>query len=436
MTRLTNCKYVFTQKAKFFDGGPEMYDIETLDDTNLTDFKPADVDLDDIASLSFTSGSTGTPKIVGLSHSNVVNLYETVKFYRPVMKTGYIFYGFLPLYHVFGFVVNMMAPLSLNCSVLLQHEMNPKKFLADFKEYRPQIIPAVPRVWEIFYKKVMDGYKEKHMDWLLKFFMNTHTFWDSIGMKWLIRKLTKPIHEMFGGRVKVLISAGATLKPNIRRFYEGLGFAIGDCYGLTETTGPANFNFTFRKPDGKMFYASPLEGNELEIRNPDKNGVGDIWVRGTLVMPGYIGNDAANINSFDNDKWFKTGDVGVLDKHGRLTVKARKKQVIVLDSGKNVYPDELEDLYLQNDEILMAAVFERQIAGKMTAYGVFQVKPGISLEKLSQIIHASNQKVASYKWVTHFALTEDELPQTSTKKIKHFLVKKNLDDGLYPIRKE
>ena len=225
-----------------------------------------------------------------------------------------------------------------------------------------------------------------------------------------------------------MVSAGATLKPTIRKFFERLGFAVGDCYGLTETTGPANFNFAFRMPDGSMHYAGPLPGNEIEIHNPDKHGVGEIWVRGKLVMPGYIDNDDANAAAFE-DGWFKTGDLGKLDKRGRLIVKGRKKQVIVLDSGKNVYPDELEDLYMQNDEILAAAVFEYVIKGKTVPFAVFQVAPGTTSSRVSALVKASNLKIAPYKWVRHFAITEQDLPQTSARKIKHFAVREKLDRG-------
>ena len=252
----------------------------------------------------------------------------------------------------------------------------------------------------------------------------------TIGMGWLVKKVTKPVHDLFGGNTKVLVSAGATLKPSIRKFFESLGFVVGDCYGLTETTGPAIFNFAFRMPDGSMHYAGPLPGNEIEIHNPDKHGVGEIWVRGNLVMPKYIDNDEANAEAFENG-WFKTGDLGMLDKYGRLIVKGRKKQVIVLDSGKNVYPDELEDLYLQNEEILSAAVFEYVIKGKTVPFAVFQVKPGTSVARVAMLLKASNLKIAPYKWVKHFAITEEELPQTSAKKIKHFAVRDMLDKGLF-----
>ena len=351
-------------------------------------------------------------------------------FYESVILPGYTFYGFLPLYHIYGVVINIICPIILRGQLLLQPVLNPREFLKDFKEYRPEVIPAVPRIWEGFYKKIVDSAREKHMYTIMRIVMSSRHVLRAIGLGFIVDKVTKPIHEIFGGNTKVLVSAGATLKPSIRKFFESLDFVVGDCYGLTETTGPANFNFAFRRPDGSMYYAGPLPGNEIQIHNPDKDGVGEIWMRGNMVMPGYLDNDEANAAAFE-DGWFKTGDLGKLDKYGRLIVKGRKKQVIVLDSGKNVYPDELEDLYLQNDEILAAAVFEYVIAGKVVPFAVFQVKPGVTVTRVAMLLKASNLKIAPYKWVKHFAITEEELPQTSAKKIKHFAVKEMLDNGAF-----
>jgi long-chain acyl-CoA synthetase len=147
-------------------------------------------------------------------------------------------------------------------------------------------------------------------------------------------------------------------------------------------------------------------------------------------MPGYIENDTANAEAFENG-WFKTGDIGCLDKYGRLQVKGRMKQVIVLDSGKNVYPDELEDLYMQNDEILNAAVFEYVIKDKIVPFAVFQVKPGTTIERVALLLKKSNLAIAQYKWVKHFAITEEELPSTSAKKVKHFMVRDMLNHGAF-----
>lgn len=104
-----------------------------------------------------------------------------------------------------------------------------------------------------------------------------------------------------------------------------------------------------------------------------------------------------------------------------------------MDSGKNVYPDELEDLYMQNNEILAAAVFEYVIKGKTVPFAVFQVKPGTSISKVAMLLKTSNLKIAPYKWVHHFAITEDELPQTSARKVKHFAVKEMLDQGAFSV---
>ena len=431
MINRTDCKLVLAQKHYFIDEAPaQMFDIETPDDTDEKEFVAADVERDDIAQLSFTSGSTGNPKVVGLTHSNLLSLADGAQFYKDVIFPGYTFYGFLPLYHIYGVVINIIVPVVLHGKLLLQPVLKPQEFLKDFKQYKPEVIPAVPRIWEVFYKKIVDAARAKHAWTLIRVVVSLRHVLRAIGLGVVVKKVTKPIHDLFGGNTKVLVSAGATLKPSIRKFYEKLGFVVGDCYGLTETTGPGNFNFAFRRANGQMYYAGPLLGNELKIHNPNKEGIGEIWIRGNMVMPGYIGNEEANAEVFE-DGWFKTGDIGKLDKKRRLIVKGRQKQVIVLDSGKNVYPDELEDLYMQNEEILAAAVFEYVIKGKTVPYGVFQVKPGTSVERVEFLIKKSNLAIAQYKWVRDFAITEEELPQTSAKKIKHFAVREMLDNGAF-----
>ena len=431
MMKRTDCKLVMAQKHYFIEDAPcEMFDIENIDDTDENEFVMADTERSDIAQLSFTSGSTGNPKVVGLTHENLLSLSDGAQFYKDVILPGYTFYGFLPLYHIYGVVINIIVPVSLQGKLLLQPVLKPQEFIKDFKQYKPEVIPAVPRIWEVFYKKIVDTAKDKHAWTLMRIVVSMRKILRAIGLGVIVDKVTKPVHDAFGGNTKVLVSAGATLKPSIRKFYEKMGFVVGDCYGLTETTGPANFNFAFRRANGSMYYAGPLLGNEIQIHNPDKHGVGEIWVRGNMVMPGYLENDTANAEAFENG-WFKTGDIGCLDKYGRLQVKGRMKQVIVLDSGKNVYPDELEDLYLQNDEILNAAVFEYVIKDKTVPFAVFQVKPGVTVERVALLLKKSNLAIAQYKWVKHFAITEEELPSTSAKKVKHFAVRDMLDGGAF-----
>jgi len=431
MMKRTKAKLALADKPHIFECEVSMFDIETIDDTNPDDFVAANVGHDDIAQMSFTSGSTGNPKVVGITHKNLLALCEGAEYYTHVVKPGYTFYGFLPLYHIYGIVINVICPVTLQGKLLLQPVLKPTEFVKDWKQYKPEVIPAVPRIWEVFYKKIVDQAREKHLWTIMRIILALQKPLRKIGLGCLVNKVTKPVHDIFGGHTRVLVSAGAPLKPTIRKFYEKLGFSVGDCFGLTETTGPALFNWAVPKPDGHgIHYAGPLTGNELKIHNPDKDGVGEIWFRGNMLMPGYIDNDEANAAAFE-DGWFKTGDVGMLDDKGRLIVKGRQKQLIVLESGKKIWPEEMEDLYLQNPDILAAAVFEYVINDKVVPYAVFQVKPGTKAEYVALLVKASNIKIAQYKWVKHFAITEKELPQTSAKKIKHYMVKELLDQGEY-----
>ena len=176
--------------------------------------------------------------------------------------------------------------------------------------------------------------------------------------------------------------------------------------------------------------------NECEIRDKDENGVGVLWVRGHQVFNGYLNNPEANALVFDEKGFFNTGDMMYMDKNGELHFAGRKKQVIVLDSGKNVYPDELEALFMEIEGVKNVAVFEHKVNDKTVTYGVFQVEPGMTMDKLLSEVANANKKVASYKWVTHFAMTTDDLPMTSTQKVKHHMVRQNLIDGKYPDRHE
>jgi long-chain acyl-CoA synthetase len=183
-------------------------------------------------------------------------------------------------------------------------------------------------------------------------------------------------------------------------------------------------------------FGTPIGCSECTIRDADEKGIGTLWVRGPNIFKGYLNNKEANDESFDKDGWFNTGDLVYLDKNNQYHFAGRKKQVIVLDSGKNVYPDELEALYMEIDGVKNVAVFEHKVNDKTVAYGVFSVEPGMTMEKLATAVAEANKKVASYKWVTHFAMTTEDLPMTSTQKIKHHEVRKNLIDGQYPDRKE
>jgi len=436
MTHLTDCKFVCAEKSFFYDTKNfEFFDIETKDEAADKKLKPYSLKDEDIATLSFTSGSTGTPKIVPLTHFNLVSCSDNLEYLNQWLKPGEIFYGFLPLYHVFGFAVGFLAPLHFGMGILLQSTINPNAIMQDFAEYKPQVIPAVPKLWEIFRKKIIDGIKAKKKWGLVSFIMNHQNTLRFLGMGKLVDKVLGQIRSVFGGRARLLVAGGAATKPEVEKFYTQLGMAFVQGYGMTETVGPICCSRPLKKRVAYAFGA-PMGDTECQIRNKDESGIGMLWVRGNQVLCGYMNNEEANKDAFDKDGFFCTGDLVSMDKNGELHFAGRKKQVIVLDSGKNVYPDELEAMFLEIDGVKNVAVFEHEINDKTVAYAVFSVEDGMTMDKLAAAVAEKNKKVASYKWVTHFAMTTDDLPVTSTQKIKHHVVRQWLMDGKYTMRHE
>ncbi|MDR0449365.1 MAG: AMP-binding protein [Rickettsiales bacterium] len=439
MLERAGAKFVVCEKNYIFnsDKGVVFYDIKTPEVVNKEtyEFEPVEVADCEIATLSFTSGSTGTPKIVPLTHFNLVQTARSINDMRDYISNGDMLYGFLPMYHVYGFAVELLAALHFQCSILLQPTVNPKEIAADLENFKPHVIPAVPRLFEVFRNKIIDNFKAKRLWWFAGFVLRRQKTLKMFGLGFLVKAIQGPVQEKFGGRVKLLIGGGAATKPEVELFYKRFGFNFIQGYGLTETVGPICISMP---NDKRLPFAigAPLTNNTFEIRGKNADGVGVLWLKGHSVFGGYLDNDAANKEAFDDKGFFDTGDMVVLDRNGELHFQGRKKLVIVLDSGKNVYPDELEGLFMQIPGVKNVAVFEHRINDKTIVYGVFQVEPGTQIAELEKGIRKQNSKVASYKWCSHFAMTEDDLPMTSTTKVKHHEVKNRLESGHYPVRKE
>ena len=306
-----------------------------------------------------------------------------------------------------------------------------RNILEDFKVYKPHCIPAVPRLYEVFRNKIIEGVRAKKKWALVSFIMNNQKLLRAIGLGKLVNKVLNQIRSVFGGRARLLVAGGAATKPEVEKFYESLGITFVQGYGMTETVGP----FCCSRPSKHRVpfaFGTPIGCSECTIRDADEKGIGTLWVRGPNIFNGYLNNKEANADSFDKDGWFNTGDLVYLDKNKQYHFAGRKKQVIVLDSGKNVYPDELEALFMEIDGVKNVAVFEHKENDKTVTYAVFQVEKGMSFLKLAASVALANRKVAPYKWVTHFAMTTDDLPMTSTQKVKHHEVRQNLIDGKYP----
>ena len=395
-----------------------------------TSFVPENITATDIASLLFTSGTTSNPKIVQLSHQNIYGTaYSVIHMIEPNPDNNFL--ALLPLYHVYGFVAGFSAPFCAGFGVVFQASFKSSDLLATLNEYAVHYFPCVPQLLETFLektlKKIRDESKLKYK--LVLFILENAPSLCHIGLKPLIHKLFAPARAVFGKELKFFVSGGARLGRRTFLYLERMGLHVLEGYGLTETTGPVFLNQPKRpKP---ICVGSPIPGVGAQIRNINREGLGEIWVKGISVMPGYYNNVGVNDIVFD-DGWFNTGDLGFLDKDKQLHIRGRKKNVIVLDSGKNVYPEELEGYYKQSEVIGDLAIFGRRINGKEIVYAV--ITPNTENATCAEIkaeLKRMNEGLPTYKAIGQFALAKQPLPKTSTQKVIIREVIKNLDAGLY-----
>ncbi|GBR77207.1 long-chain acyl-CoA synthetases, partial [Candidatus Termititenax persephonae] len=295
------------------------------------------------------------------------------------------------------------------------------------------IFSAVPQLWEIFFdqiaKKIKNESKFKHA--LFMFVLKHAPSFRHVGLGKFLDKLFYPIHKAFGLKVRILLCGGSRLGWRYCLYYKYMGFTLIEGYGLTETTGPL-VGGNPRKPK-PICVGKPLGENFVEVRNHNKDGIGDIWLKGVSVMPGYYKNPEATKAAFDENGWFDTGDMGFLDKQGELHIRGRRKNVIVMASGKNVYPEELEAYYLKSPLIEEITIFGRYVDRHETVYAV--IRPLENTEnayaKIKTELKHLSFGLPTYKRIGDFAVSVEPLPRTSTQKVKVHEVIALLEAGKY-----
>ncbi|GBR75879.1 long-chain-fatty-acid--CoA ligase [Candidatus Termititenax persephonae] len=402
------------------------------------DLPPPSVTLQDTASYLFTSGTTGEPKIVQLTHGN---LYYTatglIKFLRDdlrVMSGGERFLAILPLHHSYGLLANYLGPLLYGASIVFQPSLKGPDIIKSLAETPIHIFCGVPQLWELFFDGIVAKVKAQSV---LKYFLfmailNTAGVWRKVpGLRTLLAKVFEPVRQVIGREMKFFISGGAALKPRYFKYYAGLGFKIIEGYGLTETSGPACLSNLLHNTLGAV--GGPIDGNEVTLRKVNRDGVGEIWLRGVSVTPGYYNNPQANAEAFDQDGWFNTGDLGYKDKHGELHITGRFKNMIVLASGENVYPEELEAYYQGSPLLEEIAVFGYRLDGAESVFAVIvpREKNRDSYRRIRAEIEKMNKGLPSYKTLSDFAVSFAPLPRNSTKKIVIRRVLQELAQGKY-----
>lgn len=386
----------------------------------------------DVATLLFTSGTTGTPKVVQLTHANLVKTAVSGIKHLQVRPND-LCLAILPLYHIYGLIANILGLFGAGAHIVFQPFLKGPAIMESLQNNPVTIFPAVPQLWELFFDGIINKVKtQSALKYrLFLFFLRSAPLLRAIGLGFLPNKVFKPIHDIFGHRMRFLVSAGAPLKGKYFRYYRSLGYTILNAFGLTETTGPVSA--TTLDTARPLSVGIPLDGNQVQIRNRNRDQIGEVWVRGISVMPGYYRNRKANQEAFDDEGWFNTGDLGYLDRKGSLYVTGRLKNVIVLDSGKNVYPEEVEAWYKRSPLIEELAVFGLNVDGHETVFAVIvpKQKKKNSFQEIHDELHALGRGLPSYKVIGRFALSFDPLPRTSKKSLKVNEIIRLLEQGVY-----
>ena len=397
---------------------------ELLDNGN-REFIDSKINNDEMSIMLFTSGTTNQSKAVMLSQKNICTNVKDIRNVFELDETDR-FLSFLPLHHTFECTVGFLYPLSIGGSIIFSKGV---RHIADeLKNFKITAMICVPVVFEKMYDKLMKTIEEKGKMSTVKKGIKLSNCLLKVGID-VRKKLFKEIHENLGGCLRVMVAGGAALSPEKEKGFWDLGFNLLQGYGLTETSPVIAAELTKQKRLGSIGKKFPSV--EVKIENPDKSGVGELLAKGDSVMLGYYNNEEANKEVFTEDGWFRTGDLANIDKNGYLYISGRKKFVIVLKNGKNVYPEEIESLLEKSELIKECMVFGMPAKdGDVTlsvevSYDKDYIKKQFGeiseeeiKDKIWNWVKEVNKTMPKYKYVKKLILTDSELIKTTTLKIK------------------
>lgn len=373
---------------------------------------------DDVLQIVFTSGTTADPKGVVITHGNVLaNIAPLQREMRPYLKYERLvhplrFLNLLPLSHVFGQFLGMFLPPLLAGTVIFLDELKPSEIMRCIRHERISVVVSVPRVLQSLKQKL-----ELDLEAHGRNRSFSKKFQSSKGKHFLIRWwIFRRIRRQFGWKFWAFISGGAALDNETEEFWDRLGYAVIQGYGLTETTSLISVNHPFRL--GKGSIGKILPGREVKLAKD-----GEILVRGGGVASGYWdgrGEHRLAERVADNEGWYRTGDVGALDAAGNLYFKGRKKEVIVTPGGTNVYPEDLEAALRKQPEVKDCVVVAIDRGGNAEPCAVVILRDHAAPK---DVVDRANQSLAEYQRVRMWMeWPEEDFPRTSTQKPRKNLV--------------
>jgi len=387
-----------------------------------------------IASILFTSGTTLSPKAVPLTHRNFLANARALTAVHPIGPDDE-FLSVLPMYHAFEFTGGFLVPLLCGATVTYVEPLKGPEIVSAMQATGTTIMLVVPRLLRMFHDSIQQSVSASGRHKRAAFRLAGRVSdWSG---RALARHAFAAVHKHFGGRLRMFVCGGSTLDPALFHAFGRMGFAVYEGYGLTETAPVLTVN-----PPGAARAASvgpALPNIELDIRNANLEGIGEVWAKGPSVMSEYL-DDIAATQAVLSDGWFRTGDLGRRDEDGYLYLTGRSSDLIVTAAGKNVYPDEVESRYAELPYAKELCVF-----GAPSAEGLGDVvhavvvvppdaAPGLdrsSIEReIRQAAAAIGEQLPSHQRIAALHFWDRELPKTSTLKAKRSLIREMVCGGI------
>lgn len=392
------------------------------------------VSSEDVASLIYTSGTTGIPKGVQLTHRNFCSDAHAVITAKIVTSSDHLI-SVLPLHHTYPFIC-LLISLFLGITTTFTPSLKGPELIQTIREKGITILVGVPQLLELVRNGIFNRIRQ------LPHFLSKGMMFIIRGCRYLRQKtginlgkiVFRSVHRSLGKQLRFFASGGAKLNPEVMKDLEALGFTVVEGYGLSETSPVVAFNPLLKRKPGSV--GKPLPSVEMKIVDPENGKVlgpmqeGEIALRGPMVMKGYFKN-LHETQQVMKDGWFFTGDIGYLDKDGYIFITGRSKEIIVLSSGKNIYPEEVEKRYMMIPHIKELCVMGTEYEGGIESLHAVIVPDfeyakkaqiGNLLESLKWEINDVSIHLPPYMRIKKYTVYPDPLPRTPLGKLRRFMI--------------
>jgi len=395
-------------------------------------FIDTETDPDEFRALFFTSGTTSDAKGVMATSRQLANNINAVSAYVRINEQDR-FFSVLPLHHTYESSIGYLLAVAYGSSIAVNQGL--RYITQDLKDTRPSILIAVPLLIEHLYESIQKNIRKSKKEKIVESMMHTAKVLKSMGVD-IRRRVFKEIYDGLGGNLEYIVSAAAPLDPKIGQWLTDLGIIFLQGYGLTETCPISAVTPEYDTRVGSA--GKTIINGEIRVSNPDENGDGELVISTNTLMMGYFEDEAATNDAIEVDengrRWFYSGDIGHVDEDGFVYITGRIKNVIVTQNGKNIYPEELEQLILENHDFSDCMVYGKEVPGEKELIVTARVIPNydrlkevygdISTEEIYKLllhdIRDVNKKTTNYKAIKNLEIKDGDYIRTSTKKIKRY----------------